>query len=449
MSTNEIAAGQAADTMPWYRELGRAQWNALIGSNLGWLFDGFENYALILTAGPALRQLLNQEQQADLPLYVGAVLSINLLGWAIGGLAGGIFADYFGRKRTMMYAILFYSIATGLSALAVSWWSFAALRFLVGLAVGSEWATGSSIMAELWPGRARGKGAGLMQCGFGIGFFLAALVWLVVAPIGPDAWRFMYLLGVVPALFTLWIRRSISESALWDAVNAKRKAARASKRGGTQLTTVERDLTKFTLSALLTDRATRKTTLIVSIMSLATTVGFWSISTWVPQYIGSIASAQGFAAARWASFAGMAYTAGSITGYIAFGFLADTLGRKPVTLLFFLLTLVLTPVLFFGSKELQTLLLLAYANAIFSNGQYSWMPVWLPELYPTRMRATALAFVFNAPRFIAFIGPLIAGKLILIFQGFGWAAVALSLIYVPAILLTPFLCETRGKSLPE
>jgi MFS family permease len=119
----------------------------------------------------------------------------------------------------------------------------------------------------------------------------------------------------------------------------------------------------------------------------------------VPQFIGSIAG-EGRSEPQWASYAGMAYTTGSVVGYVAFGFLADAFGRKPITMLYMLLALVLTPVLFLATQDLKLLLWLAFANAIFSNGQYSWMPVWLPELYPTRIRATAMAFAFNAPRFI-------------------------------------------------
>src|SRR5260221_10687928 len=116
---------------------------------------------------------------------------MTLLGWGIGGLIGGVLADYLGRKRTMMLAILAYSIMTGLSAFAWDWVSFAALRFLVGVAIGSEWSTGASITAEVWPDNARGKGGGLMQCGLGIGFFLASLVWLFVSDFRPDALRYM------------------------------------------------------------------------------------------------------------------------------------------------------------------------------------------------------------------------------------------------------------------
>ena len=183
-------------------------------------------------------------------------------------------------------------------------------------------------------------------------------------------------------------------------------------------------------------------------MSLTTTVGFWSISTWIPPFIGAIAAKNGAEAARWASYAGMAYTAGSITGYIAVGFLMDIFGRKPIAILFFALALVLTPVMFFSTIDLGLLLVLAFVNAVFTNGQYTWMPVWLPELYPTRMRATALAFGFNAPRFIAFLGPFLAGTMIVAFGGFGKAAMVLSLIYVVGMIAAPFLPETKGQPLP-
>jgi MFS family permease len=435
--------------IPWYRVLNSKQWKVLLATNLGWLFDGFENYALILTAGPALMQLLDPSMRGQLSVYIGALIGINLLGWGIGGMLGGILADYIGRKRMMIIGILAYSVMTGLSALAWDFWSLAILRLLVGVAVGSEWATGSSMMAELWPDRARGKGAGLMQCGLGLGFFLASLAWLLIAPTGPGAWRHMYLLGVLPALLTLWIRRSIPESALWEAVKAKRAAAHAARRGGKVLSSDESNLTKFTLADLFSDKSMRSRTVAVFIMSLATTVGFWSISTWVPPFVASVAGAKGLPAVTWASYAGMAFTLGSISGYVALGFLADAFGRKPITIIFFALALATTPLLFFSTRDLGMLLVLAFVSGVFANGQYTWMPVWLPELYPTRMRATALAFAFNAPRFLAFMGPLLAGTMIARFGGYGPAAMILSSIYVIGLLAIPILPETRGKPLPE
>src|SRR5487761_768345 len=191
-----LMAINAAAATPWYRSLNRSQWNTLLATNLGWLFDGYELYALILTIGVALHQLLDPSQYAKIPVYAGTIIATTLFGWGVGGMIGGILADYIGRKRTMMLAILAYSLTTGLSALAWSWQSFAILRFLVGVGIGSGWATGVSIVSELWPDHARGKGGGMLQSGAGIGSFIASAVWLLIGGMGPQSWRFMYLVGI-------------------------------------------------------------------------------------------------------------------------------------------------------------------------------------------------------------------------------------------------------------
>lgn len=436
-------------SVPWYRTLDRQQWKALLATNLGWMFDGYETFALILTLGVALRAMLDPSQYQQIPAYAGTVLAITLLGWGVGGMLGGVLADYIGRKRTMILAILVYSLFTGLSAFAWNWTSFAALRFLVGIAIGSEWATGASMTAEVWPDRARGKGAGLMQCGLGIGFFIASFLWLFVSPLGPNAWRYMYLIGILPALLTLWIRRGISESSLWEASDRHRRSARERQRGGAVLDAGEHALTRFTLVDLFAEPEVRRRTIFAFLMSLTTTLAWWGISTWVPPYVGSVAAKAGLVQQQWASYAGMAYNFGAILGYAGLGFLADRYGRKPVTALFFAMALVLTPVLFLWVQDPALLLVIAAINAFFSLGQYTWMPVWLPELYPTHMRATGMAFVFNAPRFIAFLGPLIAGTLIVHFGGFGPAACIVALVYILGLCAVPFLPETVGKPLPE
>jgi MFS family permease len=438
----------ASGALRWYRSLSASQWRTLIATNLGWLFDGYETYALILTVGAAMHSLLDPSQYSQIPGYAGTIIAITLLGWGIGGICGGVLADYIGRKRTMIYAILAYSLLTGLTALSFSWISFALLRFAVGIAIGSEWATGSSMMAELWPQDARGKGAGLMQCGLGIGFFLASFVWLFVSALGPDAWRYMFLIGILPALLTVWIRTSIDESQVWKQVDAKRREAQARKDSGAKLTAGEQALTRFTIADLFADPQTRKRTIVVFLMSLTTTLAWWGISTWVPPYVASVAVKNGLPGPQWASYAGMAYNFGAILGYTSLGFLADRFGRKPITMLYFALAFILTPVLFLWTQDLTLLLVAAAVNAFFTLGQYSWMPVWLPELFPTRSRATGLAFTFNAPRFIAFLGPLFAGVLIVQFGGFSHAAMIIACIYILGFCAAPFLPETNGKPLP-
>lgn len=439
----------AALVRSWYRTLTRTQWNTLLASNLGWVFDGFEAYALILTVGVALRQLLDPSLHAQIPAYAGAIIATTLVGWGIGGMIAGVLADYIGRKRTMILAILIYSLMTGLSAFAWDWVSFAVMRFLVGLAIGSEWVTGASMTAEIWPDRARGKGIGLFQCGFGIGFFIASFTWLFVGATGPGAWRIMYLIGALPALLTLWIRWVIPESPLWEQANERRRAAKERQRSGAVESAHDRELTRFTLVELFAEPETRRRAIITFLMAAASAIGFWGISSWIPPYIGSVAAKSGLAAAQWASFTGMAYNVGSIIGYVGFGFLADAFGRKPITFLFFALSLVLTPALFLLTNELHLLLVIAAAIGCFASGQFTWMSAWLPELFPTRMRATAVGFVFNGPRFLAAIGTLISGWMIVKFGGYGNACMIVATIYVLALVVIPLLPETRGKPLPE
>ncbi|HET7191373.1 MAG TPA: MFS transporter [Pseudolabrys sp.] len=442
MSTMTVGA------QPWYRSLDANQWKTMLASNLGWMFDGYETYALILTVGVALHQLLDPAQFAQIPAYAGTVIGITLLGWGVGGFIGGILADYIGRRRTMILAILAYSLTTGLSAFAWDWVSFALLRFVVGVAIGSEWATGASMTAEVWPDHARGRGAGLMQCGLGIGFFLASFVWLFVSAYGPGAWRIMYLIGVIPALFALWLRTGVEESRRWEHTNEKRKVARAKKKRGAALAEEDRNLTRFTLSDLFADATVRKHALVAFVMSLVTTLAWWGISTWVAPFVAAAAGKAHLPPQTWAAYAGMSYNLGAIIGYIGLGFLADWFGRKPIVMIFFAGALVLTPVFYLWTTDVHMLVLVAGINGLFTLGLYSWMPVWMPELFPTRMRATGMAFAFNAPRFIAFMGPLFAGMLIAQFGGISKMAVAFSLIYILGFLVVPFLPETKGKPLP-
>jgi MFS family permease len=442
---SDITAG----SQPWYRSLNRNQWNTLIASNLGWLFDGYETYALIIAIGVALRQLLDPSQYPQIPFYAGLVIALTLLGWAIGGLIGGVIADYIGRKRTMLLAILAYSIMTGLSAFAWDWMSFAVLRFLVGVAIGSEWVTGTSIVAELWPDRNRGKGVGLMQSGFGIGFFLASVVWFFINPIGPNAWRVIFLIGVVPALLTFWIRRSIPESERWERVNEQRHAATEREKAGAALNANEKALARFTVAELFVEAQVRQRVILAFLIGLASTFAFWGISAWLPPYVASAAAKAGLQPQQWASYAAMANNGFAIIGYVAFGFLADLWGRKALTVTYLALAFLSVPILFLWSHDLTTMVWAAAFSGIFVSGQFTWMAAWLPELFPTRVRATATAFVFNAPRLIAWTGPLISGWLIAKFGGFSQAAVWIACIYIVGIVAALFLPETRGKPLPE
>jgi MFS family permease len=438
-----------AAELPWYRLLNRSQWNTLIASNLGWMFDGYETFALVMAVGAALHQLLDPSQYSQIPVYAGTAIALTLLGWGVGGLIGGVITDYLGRKRTMMLSIVAYSVTTGLSAFAWDWTSFVVLRFLVGLAIGSEWVTGTAIVAEMWPDRARGRGVGLMQSGLGIGFFLGSFAWLFIAPLGPHAWRYMFLLGVLPALLTIWIRRSIPESDRWERVNDQRQVAVERKRSGAALGAQDEALARFTVADLFVETETRRRVLLALVMSLATTLAFWGIGTWIPPYMASVGAKAGLNGQEWASYGGMALNGTAVLGYVGFGFLADDFGRKRVTFFYIFAALLSVPLLFYWAQGLTAALICAGLCGAFVSGQYTWMAAWLPELFPTRMRATAAGFIFNTPRLIAWVGPFISGWVTTHAGGLSQAAMGIALIYIPSLICVLFLPETLGKPLPE
>ena len=351
-----MAQDAFAASMPWYCTLNRQQWRVLVASNLAWLFDGFEIQSLFLTVGFALHQLLVPADLHALPRYAGYVLATTVFGWATGGVIGGIIADYIGRKRTMMLAILAYSLTTGLSAIAWNWQSFAILRFLVGVGIGSEWATGASLVSELWPDHARGKGGGLLQSGAGIGSFIAAGVWLVLGGLGPHAWRLMYLVGILPALLVLWIMRSMPESSRWEDANERRRVAQAQQRSGAVLDGEAAALTRFTVTDMFLDRSVRRRLIAAFLMMFSVTFGFWGVATFIPTYVGTVAAKAGLSAAHYSAIAGLVGTAASIFGFVGLGFLADGIGRKPTTMLWYAMCLVLTPVVYMWAKDMPALL---------------------------------------------------------------------------------------------
>lgn len=437
---------QAGSTHPgsWHARLTPRHWKILTASFLGWIFDGYETYALISVLTPALLALLPTEEHSRLPEFAGLAIGLTLLGWAAGGMIGGIVADYIGRKRIMLISILGYAAFTGLTAFSTSIGMLIALRFLTGLFMGSEWSTGNTLLAEAWPNEARPKGAGILQSGFGFGTLLAAGAWYVLRPMGPDAWRWMFGLGIFPAVLVFYIRRSIDESERWiETLKAKRWDV--TEAGSTE---EGRDKRPFTLAQLFADSEGRRRLLLGLLMSLATTLGWWGVATWIPGYVGGIAKQAGLDAAYWGSVAGIVYNVGAIIGYLASGFLADAMGRRPYLALLFIGGLIMTPAVYLWSHTVPVVLIATLVNGFFTLGGFAWFAIYLPELFATNVRATASAFVFNASRFVAFLGPIFAGVLIQALHGVSMVAIYLGSIYLLGLAVAPFVPETRGKPLP-
>src|SRR5262245_6769153 len=197
----------------------RSAWRALAASWLGWMFDGYETYALILVMAVASRQLLPPERLGSAPVYMAGLLSATLLGWAVGGVIAGVLTDYIGRRRMLMLSILWYAVFTGLTALSPDYCSLLIFRFLTGLGLGAEWGPGCAIVAEFWPPSSRGRAGGALHAAHGVGNLLASTVWLVVNPLGPSSWRYMFVIGVAPAFLLLYIRRVVHDKSFVGGAN--------------------------------------------------------------------------------------------------------------------------------------------------------------------------------------------------------------------------------------
>ena len=261
----------------------KASWRALIASWLGWMFDGFETYALVLVMTPAVHQLLPPERLPSAPVYIGGLLAATMVGWAAGGVAAGVITDYVGRRRTLMLSILCYAVFAGLAAISWDYWSLLVFRFLTGLGLGAEWGPGAAIVAEFWPPASRGRAGGALHAAHGVGFLVAAGTWLLLNPLGPSSWRFMFVLGILPALLLLYVRRWVDEPTLWIAADRCRREARTRVEAGSG-SPQDRELAQFTLTRIVSDPELRRRVGVLLVMSITTVVGWWSASTWIPDY---------------------------------------------------------------------------------------------------------------------------------------------------------------------
>jgi len=207
----------------------------------------------------------------------------------------------------------------------------------------------------------------------------------------------MYLIGVLPALIVFWIRRNIPESPRWEESNRRRRAARDLQRQGAVLKGEDAALVRFTLVDMFAEPAVRMRLFLTFVMSLSVTIGYWGVSSFV-QAMSDRSQPPRPGCPALGGLAGLVQNIGALLGFFSFGFLADAFGRKPTTFVYYLMCLILTPIVYLWVQNIQLLLLGFAVYGFFIQGVFSWTPIWLPELFPTRMRATAAGFIFNAPR---------------------------------------------------
>lgn len=425
------------------------QRNGFIGAALGWMFDGYETFATVLIAPAIVNQLIGPGTAAAQPIYVGGILATTLVAWGFGGLLSGILADYIGRRRVLMYSILWYSIFAAAAAFSPSYTVLLLLRFLTGLGMGAEWGAGSSLVSEIWDDRNRGKGIALLQGSFGVGFLLAAGAWQVINTGSPDDWRWMYILGAAPALVALFVRRRVKDPDIWVAADNKRRDVKLRVKNGELVGERDRALTKSTLSQLLQSPELRRRLILLFLAALSTTMGWWAVSSWIPlfsaqQLAGKVPSVPSAVTA-----VVVAYNVVGLAGYFMMGVLADWLGRRPAMMIYFAGSLVVVPLLFLTPASPPLFIALAGINGFFTMGQWTWVALYPAELFPTQMRATAITFVFNTTRFVVAAGTLLSAAAIHFFGSISVAATVLGSGYLVGLLVTPWIGpETKGLPLP-
>jgi MFS family permease len=419
----------------WWHGITRYQWLVLFIAWLGWVFDAMDATIYAIVLHPALHDLLQSHGETVSPeqigWYGGIIFSIFLIGWAIGGIVFGVMADYFGRTKTLIITILIYAIFTGLAALSQDWWHLAIYRFLTALGIGGEWAAGAALVAETWPEEKRAKAAGILQSAWAVGFFLAAAFNLLLKGYG---WRVLFVIGIFPAFVSLLVRWHVKEPDRWAKVHS-------------QTTTIN--------PIRMTDifrPPLRRSTLVGSALTFVAVFGLWGATNWAPTLIRELPDLKGSDAATLSasvSYAIMALNGGAVLGYLAFGPLADRFGRRAVFAFMCLGSLVMLPVTYLLPTTYAGVLMLLPLLGFFNNGIFSGFPIYLPELYPTRLRATGAGFCFNAGRALASTSPFLTGWLVMELGTFGRAASTVAAIYVVGLVVLIFAPETKGKPLPE
>lgn len=486
---------------PWYSQLNRYHWFVLIVAALGWLFDCMDQQLFVLARPAAMRDLAPQgedvaQYEENIKVYGNYATSIFLAGWALGGLVFGVLGDRYGRAKVMMITILVYAVFTGLSSISQGFFDFAFYRFLTGLGVGGEFAVGVALVAEVMPAAARPRTLALLQALSAFGNVTAAMINLGLGiaqerSMVESPWRIMFLVGAVPALLALLIRRKLKEPERWERVSHD--------------DTARRHLGSYI--DLFQDPTLRRHALLGLVLACSGVIGLWAVGFFTPDLMGSVqrprvvrkvieqlareaesqsdtnrvtllariadsngqrepdeppelsqmrAEVEGIAAgrlARWRSYTGLMINIGGFFGMFGFGAIAERLGRKKAFVIALLAAYFSTATVFYFLQEMWQLFLLVPLMGFCQLSLFAGYAIYFPELFPTRLRSTGTSFCYNVGRFVAAIGPLIQAQLIHAFAGsensIRSAGLVMCSVFLVGMLALPFLPETKGQPLPE
>ena len=408
----------------------KGKWLVLAAAFLGWMFDGLEMGIFPLVARPALRDMMPAEMGVSPDQFVGRwmgyITALFLVGAALGGLTFGWLGDRIGRVRAMTLSILTYSIFTGFCYFAAAPWHLGAFRFIAAFGMGGEWSLGVALVMECWPRDKRPLLAGVIGAAANVGFALIAVLG-VYFKVTEDSWRWVMLAGAAPAVLALAIQMFVPESERWKE---------SVKQGGAD-----------PVREIFGPKLLRTTLLAIAFASIAL-IGTWGSVQWLPLWADQLTGGK---MPQAKAFTQILSGVGAIIGCLIGGWFGGRIGRRPAFFMLCLLSLLLCGFLFrrvteYGPLFLTLVGLVGGTTAAF----YGWFPLYLPELFPTRVRATGQGVSYNSGRFFAAAGALGQGHLVAHYGGsYAQAGAVITLIYALGLILIWLAPETKDQPLPE
>ncbi|MEM5404652.1 MFS transporter [Paraburkholderia unamae] len=406
----------------WYTDTGPRERHAFWSCKVGYMLDGMDTQmlsfvipTLVATWGISL---------AD----AGFIGTLTLLTSAAGGWLAGILSDRIGRVRTLQITVLWFALFTGLCGLAQSYGQLLAARALMGFGFGGEWTAGAVLIGEVIRARDRGKAVGLVQAGWAIGWGAAALLYAWMFSVLPAtlAWRALFIVGLVPALLVLAIRRYVKEPEVYRQTQAAQKDNGDTPR-----------LVEIFSPKLLS------TTLRAALLTTGAQGGYYAITTWLPTFLKTerhltVMGTGGYLAT---------IIIGSYVGYLSSAYLTDRLGRKPNFILFAVGSMAIAFAYTSMNLTNSAMLWLGFPLGFFASGTFAGMGAFLTELFPTRVRGSGQGFCYNFGRAIGALFPFLIGALAKQYglgTSIGLFAVAAYGVLIVAALTLP---ETRGREL--
>jgi MFS family permease len=406
------------DLSPHQKKSGLAAW-------LGWLFDGLDMHIYTLVATPFVAILLMQDGVAASPGEVDTKASIIqaafLVGWALGGGAFGWIGDRIGRSRTLVLTILFYAGFTGLSYFCTEWWHLLICRFLSALGIGGEWAVGASLLSETWPKKWRPWIAATLQTAVNLGVLLACLAgWLLR---DDESHRTIFLVGILPALLTLWIRKAVPETEEWQQARKTSAPPRI------------RDLFGPAVSGV---------TWRVLVICAVSLTAHWAFMFWQQSLIRALPEVRDLTGPEQTHavvVALMYIMIGSIIGNYLAGALAWFMGyRKAITLM--LLAYAFCMLAAFSQTWTHDQMLNWYALIGLCQGVFGLFTMCLPPLFPTLLRTTGAGFCYNIGRIVAAAGTVMF-KLYVPVGDYRQALYYAGLLFIPAAAIALLLPKEK------